>query len=114
VLSRKSGLHVTPRDMLEVGGLSCTSPFTVYPTLRAVFEWGRARGIEWGLFTATAEIRRLILRARITPTLLTRAEAARVPDPARWGNYYDHDPWVCAFRDPAQIPDVPLPQTETA
>lgn len=114
VLTRQSGEPVTPQSLLEVGGLACTSPFTAYPTLRAVFDWGRARGITWGLFTATSEIRRLIQRARITPLMLARADAGRVPDAARWGRYYDHDPWVCAFRDPEQGPAVPLPHVETA
>lgn len=114
ILTRRTGLPVTPGDMLEVGGLACNSPFPAYPTLRAIFDWGRARGIGWGLFTATAEIRRLIVRAQITPLMLARAEAARVPEPGRWGSYYDHDPWVCAFRDPAQAATPPLPRAETA
>ncbi|WP_416916338.1 MAG: thermostable hemolysin [Roseicyclus sp.] len=105
-LTRQASQPVLPQDLLEVGSLACISPFSAYPTLRAVFDWGRARGIGWGLFTATAEIRRLILRARITPVMLARAEAGRVPNADAWGNYYDHDPWVCAFRDPAQVPST--------
>jgi hypothetical protein len=101
-LTRQAAERVMPHSLLEVGSLACISPFSAYPTLRAVFDWGRARGITWGLFTATAEIRRLILRARIAPLMLARAEACRVPNAGDWGNYYDHDPWVCAFRDPAQ------------
>ena len=102
-LTRQVSQPVQPGDLLEVGSLACISPFSAYPTLRAVFDWGRSRGIGWGLFTATAEIRRLILRARIKPVMLGRAEACRVPNAAAWGKYYDHDPWVCAFRDPAQV-----------
>lgn len=108
VLSRRTGLEVSARDLLEVGGLACTSPFSAYPTLQAIFEWGRQRGIGWGLFTATAEIRRLIQRARITPLLLAQAQPSRVPDSGQWGSYYDHDPWLCAFRDPTQIPQAAL------
>ena len=114
VLSRQAGLCVAARDILEVGGLACASPFAAYPLLQAVFEWGRERQIGWGLFTATGEIRRLIRRARITPVMLAQANAAQVPDPAEWGSYYEHDPWVCAFRDPAQITETAFTQAVSA
>lgn len=114
LLAGRTGLNVPPEAILEVGGLACTSPFAAYPTLRSVFQWGRKRGIGWGIFTATNEVRRLIQRARITPLMLAPAQASRVQDPAQWGDYYDHDPWVCAFRDPAQATDAPIPAAETA
>lgn len=114
VLSQRTGLDVVPQAILEVGGLACSTPFAAYPTLRAVFQWGRGRGIIWGLFTATAEVRRLIQRAKITPLMLARAEASRVENPDQWGDYYDHDPWVCAFRDPVQAIEAAAPRAETA
>lgn len=114
LLSRQIGLDVAPQAILEVGGLACSTPFAAYPTLQAVFQWGRERGITWGLFTATTEVRRLIQRAKITPLMLARAEASRVEDPDQWGDYYDHDPWVCAFRDPVQAVDPLIPRAETA
>ncbi len=114
MLSRRTGLTVAPEAILEVGGLACSSPFSAYPTLRAVFQWGRERGIGWGLFTATTEIRRLIQRARITPLMLAPADADRLQDPGQWGDYYDHDPWVCAFRDPVHMADVAMTRAETA
>lgn len=114
LLTRRTGLEVAPQAILEVGGLACSTPFAAYPTLQAVFQWGRDRGISWGLFTATTEVRRLIQRAKITPLLLARAEASRVEDPEQWGDYYDHDPWVCAFRDPVQAIDAIAPRVETA
>ncbi|MEY8842868.1 thermostable hemolysin [Cribrihabitans sp. XS_ASV171] len=114
LLSRRTGLGVVPQAILEVGGLACSSPFSAYPTLRAVFQWGRERGIGWGLFTATTEVRRLIRRARITPLMLAPAVASRVQDPGQWGNYYDHDPWVCAFRDPVHAADAAMTRAETA
>jgi hypothetical protein len=114
LLSLQTGLEVAPHAILEVGGLACSTPFAAYPTLQAVFQWGRERGIGWGLFTATAEVRRLIQRAKITPLMLSRAEASRVQDPDQWGDYYAHDPWVCAFRDPAQAADTIAPRAETA
>lgn len=114
LLTRRTGLEVAPQAILEVGGLACSTPFAAYPTLQAVFQWGRDRGISWGLFTATTEVRRLIQRAKITPLLLARAEASRVEDPEQWGDYYDHDPWVCAFRDPVQAIDTVAPRVETA
>jgi len=101
-LSLQTGCNVQPHDVLEVGGLACQSPFAIYPTLRKVFQWGQSQQIGWGIFTATRQIRRLLSRAKITPILLSKADAARMPHSAQWGNYYEQDPWVCAFRDPAQ------------
>ena len=101
-------------DILEVGGFACASPFAAYPMLRAVFAWGRERLIGWGLFTATAEIRRLIRRARITPVMLAQADAGQVPDPGKWGSYYEHDPRVCVFRDPEQITGAAFAQAMSA
>lgn len=114
LIARRTGVALRPQAILEVGGLACTSPFSVYPTLRAVFQWGRAHGIGWGVFTATTEVRRLIQRVRITPLMLAKAEAARVGNPAQWGTYYDHDPWVCAFCDPAHSDMPRIPRAETA
>ena len=114
LLSARCGLSVAPQAILEVGGLACSTPFAAYPTLQAVFQWGRERGISWGLFTATVEVRRLIQRAKIAPLMLARAESSRVADAERWGDYYRHDPWVCAFRDPLQPVEAAMPLVETA
>ncbi|MDV4146119.1 MULTISPECIES: thermostable hemolysin [Shimia] len=114
LIGRISGRAVDPSEILEVGALACATPFAAYPTLRAVFDWGRARGICWGLFTATDDVRRLIRRARISPILLAQADAARVSDPVQWGSYYTHDPWVCAFRDPEQSVGADLSRAEMA
>jgi hypothetical protein len=102
-LSLQTGCNVQPHDVLEVGGLACRSPFAIYPTLRTVFQWGQSQQIGWGIFTATRQIRRLLSRAKITPILLSKAEATCVPHASQWGSYYEQDPWVCAFRDPAQV-----------
>lgn len=114
LLSQRTGLKVRPNAILEVGALACSTPFAAYPTLQTVFRWGRERGISWGLFTATAEVRRLIQRVKITPHMLARAEASRVENPEQWGNYYDHDPWVCAFRDRVQPGDFVTARGKTA
>lgn len=114
LLSRRTGLKIRPNAILEVGGLACSTPFAAYPTLQAVFEWGRERDITWGLFTATTEVRRLIQRVKIAPLMLAPAEASRVENPEQWGDYYDHDPWVCAFRDPVQAINTVAARGETA
>jgi hypothetical protein len=46
--------------------------------------------------------------------MLARAEASRVEDPDQWGDYYDHDPWVCAFLDPVQAMATEALRAETA
>ncbi len=114
LLSRTSGYTIAPQDVLEVGALATLSPFPVFQTLRAISHWGRARHISWAVFTGTAEVRRLIARAKITALVLSQAKRERVADPQAWGSYYQHDPWVCAFQDPQTAAKAALPQAGIA
>ena len=55
--------------------------------------------MEWGVFTATAPLRRLLRRAGMTHSELGAARPERLSDPSVWGSYYASDPRVCAFSD---------------
>lgn len=90
---------VTPGAILEVVSLASVSPFPVLPLIDAIIGWGRARQMEWGVFTATAPLRRLLRRAGMTHLELGAARPERLPDPSVWGSYYASDPQVCAFSD---------------
>ena len=85
--------------ILEVVSLASVSPFPVLPLIDAIIGWGRARQMEWGVFTATAPLRRLLRRAGMTHLELGAARPERLPDPSVWGSYYASDPHVCAFSD---------------
>jgi hypothetical protein len=90
---------VAPGAILEVVSLASVSPFPVLPLIDAIIGWGRARQMEWGVFTATAPLRRLLRRAGMTHLELGAARPERLPDPSVWGSYYASDPQVCAFSD---------------
>ncbi|SLN68047.1 Thermostable hemolysin [Roseovarius gaetbuli] len=97
---------VGPGKVLEVVSMAATSPFPVLPVLDAIIGWGRERGMEWGVFTATAPLRRLLGRAGMAHVMLAPARLDRVTNPGDWGSYYDSDPWVCAFGD--RLPPQPV------
>lgn len=99
ILSEIAGTPVADADILEVVSMAATSPFPMLPVLDAIVTWGRERQIGWGIFTATANIRRLVNRAGLSCTPLVQARPDRVDTPEAWGSYYAQNPWVCAFRD---------------
>jgi hypothetical protein len=98
-LSELRGGQVPSNAILEVASLVSTSPFPVLPVLDAIVVWGRSRAIEWGVFTATAPLRRLLTRAGMSYAEICAACPQCVDDPGVWGSYYNSDPRVCAFSD---------------
>jgi hypothetical protein len=103
-LSGFGGGQVPSEAILEVASLASTSPFPVLPVVDAIVAWGRSRAMEWGVFTATAPLRRLLTRAGMTYAEICAARPQRVDDPGVWGRYYDSDPRVCAFSDAPRMP----------
>lgn len=100
-LSAFAGRPVAAERILEVVSLASVSPFPVLPLIDAIIAWGRERGMEWGVFTATAPLRRLLRRAGMAYLDLGPALPERLGDAGVWGDYYRSDPRVCAFRDVA-------------
>lgn len=89
-----------PADtILEVVSFASVSPFPVLPLIDAIIGWGRVSGMKWGVFTATAPLRRLLRRAGMTHLELGAARPERLPDSSIWGSYFASDPRVCAFSD---------------
>ncbi|MCP5155292.1 MAG: thermostable hemolysin [Ectothiorhodospiraceae bacterium] len=118
VESRLASLARCPvaRDsVLEVTSLAARSPGLTATLVGFVLTHGRDAGKRWGIFTATATLRRALARRGIVASLLAPADASRVPDPERWGSYYACDPWVCVVgADAAEVsssrprlPEVP-------
>jgi hypothetical protein len=97
---------VSADTILEVVSLASTSPFPVLPVLDAIIAWGRRRSITWGVFTATAALRRLLTRAGMPYAEICAARPQRLADPSAWGSYYASDPRVCAFSDTLREPLV--------
>ena len=88
MLSRTLRKPVTRGEILEVTGLVSTRAGASFPLLQKIVEYGRARGMRWGVFTATGRLRRLIRTTRLPMIELAPATRERVANPEDWGSYY--------------------------
>jgi hypothetical protein len=91
---------VARSQVLEVTTLAGVEPGLALDVVAFVIAHGRARGMRWGMCTATEPLRRALARAGLALHVLAPAVADRVPDPAQWGSYYRTRPRVCAIADP--------------
>lgn len=106
-LDRPAAAQISARDrhpvdaqqILEVVSMACPHRLATLPLIAAITAEGRLRGKSWGLFTATASLRRLLAHAGVPVLALAPANPARLTNAASWGSYYARDPWVCALRD---------------
>lgn len=98
-LAALSGQPVAAETILEVVTLASASPFPVLPLIDGIIGWGRAHGMRWGVFTATAALRRLLQRSGMACLELGAARPERLEGADAWGSYYRGDPRICAFRD---------------
>jgi hypothetical protein len=95
----QTGQTVAASEIMEVVSLASATPFPVLSMLDAIIHWGRSQGMSLGIFTATAKLRHLLGRAKLSYTALCPANPAHIANPGTWGSYYDTDPWVCAFSE---------------
>lgn len=100
-LAALTGQRVAAGTILEVVSLASASPFPVLPLIDGIIGWGRTHGMRWGVFTATAALRRLLRRSGMACLELGPARPERLADAGAWGSYYRGDPRVCAFSDAA-------------
>lgn len=90
-------LEPAPREaVLEVTTLAAARPGAAFTLIDRITADGRARGMRWGLFTATRPLRHGLLRAGAGLIELGRADPGRLADAGCWGRYYETDPFVCA------------------
>ncbi|WP_299362027.1 thermostable hemolysin [uncultured Paracoccus sp.] len=102
VLTRLAGCAVAPKDVLEVVSMACPNPAATLPLIEAITAEGRRLGASWGLFTATGPLMRLLRRTGVPLLPLAPAQPCRLADAARWGSYYQTDPWVCTLQECAE------------
>ena len=76
--------------------LAAARPGAAFTLIDRITADGRARGMRWGLFTATRPLRHGLLRAGAGLIELGRADPGRLADAGCWGRYYETDPFVCA------------------
>ena len=99
VILRRTGRSVAPAAILEVTTLAGIGHGHAMQLIERVREIGRGLGMDCGVCTATAPLRRALRRAGYTVVELVPAVRERVGDPAAWGSYYDADPAVCLLDD---------------
>jgi hypothetical protein len=103
-----AGEPVARGEIIEVTTLAGVAPGLALDLAAFVIAHGRRTGMHWGLFTATAPLRRALARIGLGARDLAPALAERVCDASRWGSYYRTRPRVCAVADPRRTP-VPVP-----
>jgi hypothetical protein len=101
VISSACGLEVKRDELFEVTSLASRDARHTIAFVRAVILYGQVYDYGWSFFTLTARMSLMLSHLGINLTYLARAERSRVPRSADWGTYYDHDPCVFAFRNPA-------------
>lgn len=101
VLSGLSGRTVPREAIFEITTLASRSSDVSPAFMREIGIMGKKAGFEWLFFTATARLRRLLIRLGVATLELAPAQARKIAKPQQWGSYYAHDPSVCAINDRA-------------
>ena len=82
-------------DILEVGNLAALDGHGRLLIL-ALVQYLVEQRYRYVAFTATDQVRALFRSLGLQPHFLQTARRDLVPQPERWGRYYDHDPKVVA------------------
>lgn len=82
-------------DILEVGNLAALDGHGRLLIL-ALVQYLVEQRYRYVAFTATDQVRALFRSLGLQPHFLQSARRDLVPQPERWGRYYDHDPKVVA------------------
>jgi hypothetical protein len=100
-LRYRTGRAAHRSRVIEICNLVGKKPGRSLPFIRDIIEFAESADAEWAIFTATKPLRALLERSGLKMTELARANRGRVPNPADWGSYYDHDPRVMAVHSDA-------------
>lgn len=102
------GRQVQRRRLFEITTMAASSGTGLRRIVHAAVAFGRRQRCRACLFTATAELRRLLGRHGVQLRPLTPALPVRIDDAGAWGRYYEHDPWVYVTDQPPwEQPAVP-------
>lgn len=96
-VARVARTPVARDAIVEVGGLAALDTGAAARLILPTACWLRAAGYRYAVFTATASLRNTFRRLRLVfwPIAPARIERLEPGEAGQWGNYYDHDPWVC-------------------
>jgi hypothetical protein len=95
-IAAAAGVPVSRSEILELTALGAVRPGALPMLLQSFARFGLNDGYRWGLFTATAKLRRFAARIDVTLHDLTAADPNRLADATAWGSYYEYAPRVCA------------------
>lgn len=84
---------VARKEILEIGNLAAL-PGQARWLILAMTRYLAGREFRFVTFTATDQVRAAFAHLGLPLLRLARAERERVPDPQRWGGYYQHSPEV--------------------
>jgi len=93
-------------DILEFTTLACARSADALSFVSQIVQLGRDAGCSLALFTGTAPLRSLLVRAGLTIVPIAAASRDRVTNPHEWGRYYDTGPIVCVAPDSPGVPTV--------
>ncbi len=95
-IARLAHEPVARASILEVTTLAAAHPGHALRLIDHIVADGEARGMRWGLFTATRPLRIGLRRSGAGVLEIALAERHRIPNFEQWGSYYDTNPIVCA------------------
>lgn len=114
-LSAQRGLPVERRELLEIGNLVSTWRGSSQLLMVMLPLLASAMGYRWLVFTATAEVQKLIGRLHFETVPLCRADGNRLGARRQaWGRYYDNAPTVMAGYLPAALQQLAAQRLPTA
>lgn len=96
VLTQISAQPVARNRIFEITTLASRSPNAIPSFVGDAVCHADALGYEWGFFTLTGRLRRLLDRLGLNVSMVGSADAARIDDAHAWGSYYETDPRVYA------------------
>jgi hypothetical protein len=88
---------VKRKEIVEVSSLASRTPAVSIQFMRDLILYGDTLGFNWAFFTVTSRLEKLLRRIGLPFTILGAASRTRVPNPEKWGTYYDTNPVVMAI-----------------
>jgi len=115
LLAERSGRPVERYELLEIGNLVSTWRGSSQLLMVMLPLLASALGYRWLVFTATAEVAKLIGRLHFELVPLCRADGDRLGERrATWGSYYDNTPMVMAGYLPDALQQLAAQRLPTA
>jgi hypothetical protein len=93
-VNERMGLNISRSEIAEVGNLAATQAGGARMLIELITRHLHSQGFPWVAFTATRSLMNSFHRMGLSPLILGPALPERVKNPAAWGSYYLHEPFV--------------------